>query len=172
MATWWAVFFLSAGCEPSHADREEVIPAPLADVERDLRPGLSPEAVRKLLGTPERDFFDGDDDPQVIRALDYDALGLYLQFHTAKGLGSVAIRRRWSKPVQGLRYGDRLDPQAFQGKSGVKAFRSPRWPYAFFFFNSEGEHVKVRTIVLQDRAVHGKWSTSFKLGAGMSSAAP
>ncbi len=167
-----AVLFLSGGCELSPADREDEIPAPLRDVERQLRPGLSPEAVQKLLGTPEADFLDPDDDSPVIRVLNYDALGLYLQFHARRGLGYVSIRRRWSKPVQGLRYGDRLDPSEFSGKSGVKAFRSTTWPAAFFFFNSEGGHVKVRTIVLSDRTIYGKWSTTIKFGAGASGSAP
>jgi len=167
-----AVLFLSCGCELSPADREDEVPAPLRDVEGELRPGLSPQAVQKLLGTPEGDFLDADNGPPVIRVLNYDALGLYLQFHPAKGLGYVSIRRRWNKPIQGLRYGDRLEPLGFPGKSGVKAFRSTTWPSAFFFFDSEGDYVKVRTIVLQDRTFYGKWSTTIKFGPGTPGQAP
>jgi hypothetical protein len=167
-----AVLFLSSGCEMSPADREDEITAPLRDVEGELRPGLSPQAVQNLLGSPEEDFLDGDKYPPVIRVLNYDALGLYLQFHPTKGLGYVSIRRRWNKPIHGLRYGDRLDPEGFSGKSGVKAFRSTTWPSAFFFFDSEGDHVKVRTIVLQDRTFYGKWSTTIKFGPGTPGQAP
>jgi hypothetical protein len=167
-----AVLFLSSGCELSPADREDEVLAPLRNVEEELRPGLSPQAVQKLLGPPDGDFLDADNNSPVIRVLNYDALGLYLQFHPAKGLGYVSIRRRWNKSIQGLRYGDRLDPQGFPGKSGVKAFRSTTWPSAFFFFDGEGDHVKVRTIVLQDRTFYGKWSTTIKFGAGAGGQAP
>jgi hypothetical protein len=159
-----AFCLLGSGCELSPADREEEIPAPLCDVERQLRPGLSPEAVQQLLGAPEQDFLDTNEDPPVLRTLDYNDLGLHLQFHATRGLASVAIGRRWNKAVQGLRYGDRLDPEGFQGKSGIKAFRSCSWPYAFFFFDTDGEHVKVRTIVLQDRSSHGRWSPAIPFG--------
>jgi hypothetical protein len=157
---------LGAGCRGVD-ERERTIAGPGIDIEKDLKPGMAPEEVFKLLGKPDRDTVLANYEPPVIREINYDAVRLRLRFHTTKGLGHVEIEQRWSRAVYGYRYGDVLKPGEvdFETKSVLSHFNAEGWPDAYFCFDKvEVERdgpkqavAKVKSIVLEDQEIYGSW---------------
>jgi hypothetical protein len=161
-----------AGCART-PQAEQIIEGPAIDVEKDLKPGMQPEAVALLLGAPDRDQVPSSYEPPVIREWDYTTLHLHLRFHQTKGLGYVSVGRRWVKAVHGYRYGDVLKPGEvdLDKQSVLSNFKTDRWSDAYFFFDTveveqDGRKqrvAKVRSIVLEDKEIYGSWMPTIRL---------
>jgi hypothetical protein len=160
-----ALGVLAVGCGGRDTSPTE---GPAIDVETDLKPGMSPEAVFALLGKPDEDETPKTYDPPVIREVRYNKYGLALDFHTKEGLGLISIQRRWTnKPVHGFRVGDRLNRDEFdyEKESIAVDFESKTWPEARLYHTSDGvepdaqnrKGAKITSIQFRDDDIHGTW---------------
>jgi hypothetical protein len=156
---------LTAGC-----GGPKEVPAPPISVEDDLKPGMKPEEVTKLLGGPDEDVVDPSYNPRVIREFSYKKHGLCLRFHTEKGLGYVEVHKRWDKPVLGLRYDDVIRASEIVKDEKFDNLKSKTWPRAYFIdFSAEtpkgetGEFRKVGSIVVMDEDIYGNWTATIRL---------
>jgi hypothetical protein len=161
--TLTALFFIS-GCRQG---QQEVAPPPI-DVENSLRPGMSPAEVERLLGKPDRRTDYNARDKLVLQSWEYRSWGLRLTFHVEKGLGSIAIEKRWSRAVHGFKRDDPLENLA-KGADGRSPLELPiqngHWPRAYcqvLCFSTEQhgqptEACKVGDIVFKDDNILGRW---------------
>ena len=138
------------------------VDGPTIDVETQLKPRMSPEDVIALLGKPDRDERPKEYPDQEIRAIDYDAYGLELQFHVHRGLGKINVLRRWNnKPVHGYRLGDVIKPGelGWDGKYFCVHFTSETWGEASVYVDDEhdrnGTPGRIRQITLHDQKTVG-----------------
>ena len=156
-----AICFAFSGC--GKEDRSPV-PGPTIDVETELKPGMTAEAVFTVLGKPDRDERPKEYPNHEIREVAYDAYGLELMFHVNKGLGRVYILRRWNNnAVQGHRCGDVIEPGelGYDGESFSVKFTSKTWPEGTFYVedkhDANGIRGRIREIMLGDGEVVGAY---------------
>ena len=149
------------------------VEGPRIALESDLRPGMTPDQVRQVLGAPDEDELLPHFDPRVIRRWNYRSVGLELLLHEEKGLAQMELSRRWTQPTLGVRIGDPVqDPLILaRGESGTRALPCASWPKAWFYYDAvplpggrtPRERVRVHRIHFEDDAVFGHWDWRLEL---------